>query len=378
VSKPPTNGSVTWDQVRAWRLAHHFLIGRAPKKSLLKVVRSTCGVHAQVQSSAELQIWARVRGVAVDDVRRALWDERTLVRTWSLRGTLHLHAADDLPIFVAALREHDRWWKGSWLRMIGMTETELRSVLAAIRTSLGARPLTREQLADKVAQRVGPTGRDRMMSGWGEMLKPASFQGFLCSGPPRGQSVTFVRPDRWLAAWKPPAPDDAWTEIVRRYLRAYGPADREEFGRWWGMQPAPAGRVLTAAAERVGLSAVTVEGHARWFPTEDLGGLQKSQPSGGVRLLPAFDVYVVGTRPRSALVDPQHEAKVFRRAGWISPVVLIDGRASGIWRHQRNGSGLAVEVQPFGKPAARHREAIEDEARRLGRFLDAPAVVNWT
>jgi hypothetical protein len=101
-------------------------------------------------------------------------------------GTLHLVTAEDLPLYVAALQQHDRWWKGAWLRMIGMKEKELRAILEAIRASLGAKPMTRDQLAEKVAAKVGAKGRDRMMSGWGEMLKPAAFHGYLVSGPPRG------------------------------------------------------------------------------------------------------------------------------------------------------------------------------------------------
>jgi hypothetical protein len=238
---------------------------------------------------------------------------------------------------------------------------------------LGARPMTREQLAEKVAARVGKKAKERMMSGWGEMLKPAAFHGYLCSGPPRGQSVTFVRPDRWLREWKVPEATDAWREIVRRYLRAYGPATREEFARWWGMQPAPAGRVLKSLGDD--LSEVEIEGQRAWANSDDLAALKKTRPRKGLRLLPAFDVYVAGTRPRSSLVDARFEDRVFRQAGWISPVVLIDGRIGGIWKHEGDGRRLRVEVEPFGTLSTTHRKSIEDEADRLGRFLDAPPLV---
>ena len=367
--------SLTWDQVRARRQSRHHLDRRVPKARLLDVVRDVSGIHAQVQSSAELQLWARVDGISRDDVQDALWDQRSLVRTWSLRGTLHLLTAEDLPLYVAALQQHDRWWKGAWLRMIGMTEQELRATLEAIRDSLGARPLTREQLADKVAAKVGAKARDRMMSGWGEMLKPAAFHGYLVSGPPRGQSVTFVRPDGWLGKWNVPAAENAWREIVRRYLRAYGPATREEFARWWGMQPAPAGRVMKALADE--LTEVDVEGHRASALTEEIPALARARLKSPVRLLPAFDVYIVGTRPRESLVESRLEHLIFRQAGWISPVVLIDGRARGVWKHERTRNGIEVAVSAFGKLSGAHREAIAREAESLGRFLDAPATVSF-
>ncbi|MGH2663265.1 MAG: winged helix DNA-binding domain-containing protein [Actinomycetota bacterium] len=370
---PPV--ALTWKQVRAARLARHHLDRRAPKSRLVDVMRDTCGVHAQVQSSAELQLWARVNGITPEDVRRALWERRSLVRTWAMRGTLHLLTADDLPLYVA-LRQHDRWWKGAWLRMIRMTEKELRHTVGAIRDSLGARPMTREQLAEKVAGKVGHKGRERMMSGWGEMLKPAAFHGSLCSGPPRGQAVTFVRPDRWLGTWKEPDGEEAWPEILRRYLRAYGPASREEFARWWGMQPAPAGRVMKGSAEE--LAEVEVEGYRASALAQDVPGLRRARLHGPVRLLPAFDVYVVGIRPRVSLVERRFEKLVFRQAGWISPVVLVDGMAAGVWKHERNGKRIDVAVQPFGRLSPAHRNGVAEEADRLGRFLGAPADVTYT
>jgi hypothetical protein len=369
-------GALTWKQVRAWRVSGQHLDRRVPKNRLLDVVSDVGGIHAQVQSSAELQMWARVNGVSPDDVRDALWEKRSLVRTWSLRGTLHVLTAEDLPLYVAALRQHDRWWKGAWLRMIGMSEKELRSTLEAIRASLGAKPLTREELAEKVAAKVGRKARERMMSGWGEMLKPAAFHGYLCSGPPRGQSVTFVRPDRWLRKWNEPDAEEAWRVIVRRYLRAYGPATREEFARWWGTQPAPAGRVLKAVGEEI--TEIDVEGQRAWTTTQDLPALKRARVAEGLRLLPAFDVYVVGTRPRVSLVDSRFEDRVFRQAGWISPVVLIGGRIVGVWRHERNGSRIEVSIASFSKLSAAHRKAIATEADHLGRFLDAPAGVSFS
>src|SRR4029453_18481804 len=142
------------DQVRAGRLAPQRLGERVPAARLLDAVDDVCGVHAQVQSAAELQVWARVDGVAPEDVRDALWWRRSLGRTWCRRGTLHVLTARELPRYVAALRTHDRWWKGAWLRMIGFSAEELRAILDAIADSLGEEPLTREELAEGVAGQV--------------------------------------------------------------------------------------------------------------------------------------------------------------------------------------------------------------------------------
>ncbi|MGH2529826.1 MAG: DNA glycosylase AlkZ-like family protein, partial [Actinomycetota bacterium] len=166
-------------------MSRHRLDRRVPKGRLLDVVRDVCGIHAQVQSMAELQVWARVEGVSPNDVRDALWAERSLVRTWCMRGTLHLLTAEDLPLFVAALRQHDRWWKGAWLRMIGFSESELRAILDVIRDVLGARPLSR-LFRSLDGPRSGPWHR----AGWPRTRRPDGRPASGGSSKDRGGSGT--------------------------------------------------------------------------------------------------------------------------------------------------------------------------------------------
>jgi hypothetical protein len=370
--------SLTWDRVRAWRVARSHLDRRVPKRRMLDVVSDVCGMHAQVPSAAELQVWARVDGVRPKDVQDALWERRTLVRSWMMRGTLHLVPASEYPAYVAALGTNDRWWKGAWLRMVGMTAPQLRETLDAVAASVDGSPITRAQLTERVVRRKGTKAGERMGSNWGEMLKPVAFAGGLCSGPPRGQNVTFVRPDRWLREWREWEPEEGWRHVVRRYLAAYGPATREDFARWWGMQPAPAGRVLSSMPEG-DLAEVGIEGTTGWMLASDVASLD-TVPSvkGSVRLLPGFDPYTVGFRPREEFVEPRFAPLVSRQAGWISPVVLVDGRAVGVWSFERAARGIEVTVQLFGKLAAARRKAVAEEADRLGAFLGTPTAVSFT
>ena len=108
-----------WGQVAAWRAARHRLEERAPATAMLEVVAGIAGLHAQVMSSAELTLWARVEGPAPAAVRRALWEERSLVKTWAMRGTLHLLPAAELPLWQAALSTRRPWDAGAWQRGLG-------------------------------------------------------------------------------------------------------------------------------------------------------------------------------------------------------------------------------------------------------------------
>src|SRR6516165_4113141 len=113
---------LTWPRAAAWRLRRHHLDQRVPAGSMLAVASRLCGLHAQVMSSAELTVWARVEGLDRRAVQRALWEDRTLVKTWAMRGTLHLLPASELPLWHAALATNPRWLKPvTWKRIFGIT-----------------------------------------------------------------------------------------------------------------------------------------------------------------------------------------------------------------------------------------------------------------
>jgi len=358
-------------KVLGFRVGRHSLDRRAPAGSLVSVARALCGVHAQLAASAELALWARVEGLRRGEVREALEQERSLVKTWAMRGTLHLLAAEDLALYVAVLGA--RWDDpgGAWLRGFRLTKKQYDAILEHVPRALGARPQTREQLADKLAELAGPAMRERMLEGWGSLLKPSARRGDLCFGPNRGRNVTFVRPDRWLRGLPRVDGDEARREVVRRFLSTYGPATADDLGRWLGFRGAEPKRMLQALEDE--LVEIEGSGGPAWLLAADLDTLTTARAPKSVRLLPAFDPYVVGFRPRELLVDEMHEPKIFRPQAWFSPVVLVAGRAAGIWERERRGRRLEVRIEPFAPLSAATRRALAQEADRLGEFLDAPA-----
>ena len=151
--------SLTWENVLGWHLRRQHLDRRAPREAALAVVADLCGLHAQVISSAELTLWARVSDLEPDAVRRPLWEEPIFVKTWAMRGTLHALPAAELPMWVAALgARKPRHHAASWLRYFGLTREEADAMLAAIRRALDGRMLTRAELAATVAELTGNTG----------------------------------------------------------------------------------------------------------------------------------------------------------------------------------------------------------------------------
>jgi hypothetical protein len=371
---------LTWPQALAWRMRRHHLVERAPQAEMLDVVGRIGGLHAQVMSSAELTLHARVDGLEREAVAGALWEARSLVKLWAMRGTLHLLPAAELDTWLGALGTYDHYLKGAWLKAFGLTAEEIEQLIVVIGEALDGGLRTREELGAEVARIAGsPELADKVQGSWGPYLKPASFRGHLCFGPNDGQKVRFARPDSWLGRSIDIAgPEDALRDVTRRHLGAFGPAAREDLARWWGVQPAPGGRMLKALGDEV--VQVDVEGTAGWMLREHVEEAAGEEPPERlVRLLPGFDMWVIGAaRDAAALLDPAEKKRVYRNHGWISPVLLVNGRMHGVWKHERKGERLTVTIEPFGKLPKWARTEAEGEAERLAGFLGGELEVSWS
>jgi hypothetical protein len=363
--------ALSWAQGCAWRLARHSLLERADRGQLLDVVTRLGALHAQVMSAAELAAWARVRDVTPGDVRDALWADRMLVKTWAMRGTLHLLVAEELPLYAAALSTRVGYRKTPWLKYHNLTLAEIDALIAAVPAALDGRCLTREELADEVARLTGqPALSEKLRSGWGDLLKPAANRGSLCFGPSRGQAVTFVRPDQWLGGWRELDPQEALREVARRFVHTYGPTTRDEFARWWGVEPREVRAVFESLAGE--LATVEVEGWRASVLAEDVERLRATGEPETVRLLPNFDPYVVAFyRQSDYLLPAELRPRVYRAGAWVSPAVLVDGRIAGVWAHEKRRGQVAVTVEHFAPLPPAVEARVEEEARRLGAFLGA-------
>lgn len=344
-------GDVDWDGVRRRRLERSHLAERAGVDELGTVAHDLCGVHAQVQASAELQLAARVDGLTQDDVREALWERRALVKAWTVRGTLHLHPAEDLALWLAARRAVagdgalEAWRDPTGTLHPALGEDEASAARAAVWDALDGRCLLREELIAEVSRRVGAAARERLQSGFAFFLEET------CQGPPRGAKATFVRPDQWVEGWSTVDEGGALREACARYVRTYGPTGPRRFREWFGARE---------------------PGAAALFEPDDATG--RSRPV-GVRLVPEYDAYVMGFREREQLVPARVREQVaghgrgrFEGAAAV-PLVLVDGVAAGIWRRQRRGRRIELTVL-LADPLPRALQgALDDEAERLARFL---------
>jgi hypothetical protein len=364
--------SLTWPQVLGRRLARHHLLAAAPAERLVEVAGDVCGVHAQVGASAELMLGARVAAITRQDVRAALWDRRTLVKTVGVRGTLHLFPADEVPTWMAANRlrfgaeERRR-------RQAGVDLENFFGVVDAISAAVGPEPITRPELERELEARVGAwaVARNEGWVGsyrnWPMALGWAAALGRVCYGPGAGGRSTFVRLADWTC-WREEDPFEAGLFVLRRFLRAYGPSTVAEFARWFALDPRLTRRLFEELEPE--LAEVDVEGSRRWLPKADLDAAAEPAPD-AVHLLPHFDVFTVGSHPRDQLMRPGSPVAA-AAPGTAAPlaVVLIGGRVAGVWERRPKGRRLLVRVDSHQPLTRRQRDSVSEQAERVAQVLE--------
>ena len=368
-------------RVDAWRIERQ-LFGRTKGANPVDVARTLVGVQAQVTSSAALAIALRSKrprgnAPAIEQTTKAL-RERRLVRSWAMRGTLHLFAADDVPTVAAALGGKDNWRRPAWLRWFGVTEPQMDRLIDAIGEVLDdGRPRTRAELAQEIGARLGPAQGELLLGSWGSTLKVASDRHYLVQASEDAAGTRFVRASRWLDGWRDEDEIEALGKLVDRYLAAYGPATLKEILRWWGVSVVA---VMKPIVEELGeaLTQVEVAGVRTYVRTSDLDSIESTRPKKGmVHLVGGFDPFIVGAGLRDHLLPAAHLKRISRTAGWISPVVLVDGTAAGVWDSRRTSKRLELTVDPFESPSRKLRSSIAEAAEAIGEAQGVPVTVDF-
>jgi hypothetical protein len=370
---------LSWRDVIARRLARHGLTRPVP--DVVSAVSAMVGAHAQVMSAAELAVGVRMRGASAPDLSAALWHDRSLVKTFGPRGTVHLLPTAELDEWLAALSALPT--STGQPTGVRLEPAELAEVLEAVADALGATSdlaggagLTVEELDEAVVARVGPWAGEPTVPAfggwsprWRQAIVPAAHAGILAFGANRGPKVTYrVAPN--IA----PVPD-ADLALLRRYLHSYGPATPDGYARWLAIRVRPA-QELFARAERdhAAIGRVELLGAESWVNAGDTAFGDETLPD--LRLLPYFDPYVVGSGPRVKLFPGRAGVRALARGqAGNYPVLLLAGVVAGIWHLRRRGRRAMMTVEPFAPLSKRRLAALEAQAHRIGQIVEAEVEV---
>lgn len=370
-----TTHEVTWRQSNARTLARQGLTAPAGSTPA-GITAAMLAAHAQVLSAAELSVALRLSGGTTRaGVRDALWVDGSLVKTYGPRGTVHLLARDDLPMWTGALSAVPGG-ATAMPKEVGMVPEQVEQVVTAIAEALAEAELTIDELTEAIVARVGPWAGDRVMEAfqdkwprWRQVTHLAAHRGVLAFAPNKGRRVAYTNPQTT------PMPERTALEtLVARYLSAYGPATSRHFATWLAAPQGWARELLQSLARQGRIEGVRYEGESAWVAADDREF--SAQEPRGVRLLPYFDAYTIASQPRELLFP----GAAFQRAlaggqAGNYPVVLVDGTVAGVWHQKRSGQRITVTVEPVGDAldgAARRRELAE-QVERVAEVLEGRA-----
>jgi Winged helix DNA-binding domain len=351
-------------QVRRLRLRSQSLIGSRPA-DVAAVVRQVGALQAQATPAARLAVRPRSTGLDAASVTRACNADRSVVRTWAMRGTLHMLPAEDVRWIVGLLGPEFAARSRGRRHQLGLNDDTCARGLRAIEEVLAAGPLPRDEIVRRIADlgvRIDPTGQARP-----HLLGYAAMRGLLCRGPDQpGDEPTYVLIDDWIPAAGGPAGEAALAELARRHVRGHGPAGPRDLAAWAGITLSRARRALELIRDE--LVEVEALGEPAWLPAgaelPDDGGQGRS-----VRLLPSFDAYLLGYAGRDWMLAREFARRIQAGGGMIHPSVVVDGRVAGTWRQRRGARGLHVTVAPFEAWPRPVQDAVDEELADIGRYL---------
>jgi Winged helix DNA-binding domain len=384
---PPPARHVT-DQERRTRLATRHALHPAYRVSdPVDVARAMTVLHATEAASVYLSVAARTDGVVPADVDRALYDDRSLVKQLAMRRTLFAFPADLLPAALgsasARVAQEQRRLVSRDAERHGVAddgqawlEAARHAVLARL---AGSEPLSARRLREELPELSGTVtvSPDKRYGGTFQLaprvLTLLGAEGHLTRGPNAGHwrlsRPTWTLTADWLGgAVRPTGAREGYAELVRRWLRTFGPGTVEDLQWWLGSTKAAVRQAL------VDVAAVTVSldgGHLGWVLPHDVAPVAEVGP--WAALLPTLDPTTMGWRGRTFYLDDAHVPFLFDTNGNAGTTAWWDGRVVGAWVQDPDG---VVQVVPapgtdLGEEA---RRALEGQASRLTQWLDGVVI----
>jgi hypothetical protein len=317
-------------------------------------------------------LWAvglRLPGSTEHSVEQAL-NDRTIVRTWPMRGTLHIVAAADVRWMLDLLTPRRLAQSAGRRKQLGIDEATLAHSRQVCQEALqGGKQLARPAMFTLLQSHgIATTGQRGI-----HILGHLAQEGLLCLGARAGKQFTFTLLDEWAPQARQLDRDVAWAELARRYFTSHGPATVQDFAWWTGQTLGDARRGLDAAASH--LVSDQIDGKIYWMaPSEDSHG----ELALAVYLLPGFDEYMLGYKDRSAILTAEYAPKIHPGAnGVLNATLVVDGRIQGVWRRTLKKNSVLVSISPFGALPASQKHAAAAAAERYARFLGLSLELEW-
>lgn len=308
-------------------------------------------------------LWAlglRLKHAVEADIERAFAD-RSIIRTWPARGTLHYVAAPDVRWMLELLTPRVIAGTAGRYRQLSLDEETFARSRKALTTALtGGNCLQRDTMYQVLEKAGISTAGQRGIHILGRMAQ----QGLICFGPRDGKQHTFVLLEEWAPAARTLPREQALGELVQRYFTSHGPAQLKDFTWWSG---------LTTADARVGIEMASTEleqeviNDKTYWRSRSAPAKGKANPT--AYLLPYYDEYLVGYTDRTAMLDPKYAKQANAGGGILNPTIVIDGQVKGTWKRTLKKDTVAIAPAWFKPPSKAQQQAFEHAALQYAAFL---------
>jgi hypothetical protein len=342
----------------AWQRLLNQQIVASRCATAAEVVTTLGAMQGQDYASALWAIGLRLPASTEGDIEQAIRD-RTIVRTWPMRGTLHFVPAADVRWMLGLLTPRVIAGTAARVRQLELDDaTFAKAERALVRALQAGQQLTRDDILLTLEQAKISTAGGR---GY-HILFRLAMQGLICYGPRVGKQQTFVLLDEWLLRTRSLGREEALAELARRFFGGHGPATVQDFVWWSGLKVAEAKAALASVASS--MECHRVDGIEYWhIPGQGIAD------TAGVHLLPAFDEYLLGYKERSAVLDAAHAGKVVPGGnGVFLPMMVRDGHVIGTWKRAVAKDRARVTLLPFAPLTKSALKAFDAAAVRYGEF----------
>lgn len=326
-------------------------------------------MQAQDYNGALWSIALRLPGFTRAGVEQAILD-RSIVRTWPMRGTLHFVPADDIRWILKLLTPKIISGSKSRHRQLELDEAVFLRAQKLITSALeGNNILTRNQLFDVLEQGgISPAGQ----RGY-HILGYLAQQQVICFGPHNDKQPTFVLLDEWIPTSKELSRDEALQTLTARYFTSHGPATLQDFVNWSGLTLTDARNGLKLASDL--LQKRTADNKEYWMSIDTP---KIEEQSSQAYLLSGFDEFMLGYKDRSAALAPQYTNNICPgNNGVFYPTLVFDGQVCGTWKSIIKSRGCTIHPQPFYALSAEQQGAFQVPARAYERFIGLPVTISW-
>jgi hypothetical protein len=340
------------------------LCGKNKAQNPVEAAASICGVNAQRGITIYLAFWNRIPNLQKKDLDRALYETRELVKTWCMRGTVHVVPSHQFQMYTKAAAPFRSWSPD-------ISDDLCEKVVKALEE-----PLTKSEITEKIQSGVPEKGFRTQVA---RAVRLLGYKGIVVFADALGsgfytREYKFALAENWLSHidFSEEDPEKARQNLLKNYLRCYGPATVQDFAYWAGFKMREARRVF----ESIDTEEVKIRGRPYYMKAGDNLDTDAGSQTDEIILLPEYDSYVMGHKDKSRILKEEYRPQVFLPLASVAATIVRNGLVIGTWSMKKERKLLKYQINPFEKCKERDMDLIHDEMERIAQFMNMKYCIN--